>query len=326
MKKDTLKPMQSGLSGQAMTELVILLLIMIPVVLVLPILGGVLDIQFKVHEAARYVSWERTVWAENKKIAAQEGEVIKESSQLEKETAHLFFRSPLVAVHQKYAMESHNIVDNSLWKGYRHSRLIGDDFVASKKLRPLEKESARFHLKERQSKTPGINIMDAMSGQSVAGFKLGLPFSGKSSLARLEIERPLNEVILFGNREWEKSTQTDNQGDSSAFKPILKSKGAILSQVWSVPDEKRFSDTVRTLVADGMTLALGAEQIGYAFKLFSDPLPGKVFLFKEIDHAFRNKTALTPNEMSRVLPDYASHEVTRPRKSLTVDFFEWIVP
>ncbi len=50
--------------GQALAELLVVLLVLVPIVVALPLLARYADARQRTLEAARYAAWERTVWAD----------------------------------------------------------------------------------------------------------------------------------------------------------------------------------------------------------------------------------------------------------------------
>lgn len=74
--------------GQAMTEFLVICMVLVPVFLAIPMLGKYMDIQHSAIQGTRYLAWERTVWSPGSKSDAQ----------LENEMRKRVFGGPAIAV------------------------------------------------------------------------------------------------------------------------------------------------------------------------------------------------------------------------------------
>ncbi len=57
--------------GQAMTEFLVVCMVLVPVFLAVPLLGKYMDIHHSAIQGTRYLAWERTVWTPDQKSDAQ---------------------------------------------------------------------------------------------------------------------------------------------------------------------------------------------------------------------------------------------------------------
>lgn len=302
--------------GQAVTEMVIGFTLLVPFLLAIGVVAQYLDIQFKTHEASRYASWERTVWAENKTMAEKTGNVTKSSAEVNREIDALFFNSPWVAIHNKFDATQRVKKGSPLWRdqaGVPLLKLANDEVATDRNINS-------YH--ESTGKTPSTNIMDTMEPFNLGGITVGLTAIRRQNFSQITIEKPLATVSFFGFGRFIRN-QPENSQDSE---PLIRSKSAILSQTWMATDEESMADTISGLVLDGDYLKFVGEPIGALINVIVSKFPASSFPLKEITVAFKNGTRLIPRDQSLVLPNYAIKGRTEPMKTITVDvgqILEW---
>lgn len=101
--------------GQAMTEFLVICMVLVPVFLAIPMLGKYMDIQHSAIQGTRYLAWERTVWAPGK----------KSDTQLENELRNRVFTghaTPVKAGDGKTVPASYN----PLWKDVGGRPMLAD--------------------------------------------------------------------------------------------------------------------------------------------------------------------------------------------------------
>lgn len=112
-------------AGQAMTEVLIASLMLVPVFLMIPLLGKYIDMNQATYSAARYAAWERTVWFDRVPGSAASAGIsaaTKSDAQVEQETKQRFFSSPAAPVIVQGSTSA-----NPLWKDHAGNRLVSVD-------------------------------------------------------------------------------------------------------------------------------------------------------------------------------------------------------
>jgi hypothetical protein len=129
--------LKNNIIGQAMTEtLIIASTILVPLFLLIPLLGKLIDIKHSSIQAARYEAWEFTVWyADDRQtsdgfqnIKKQDlDEPVKSVAMVKQESQRRFFSDPSIPI----AIDDSNgwvsTDSNPLWKDHRGMRLWDGD-------------------------------------------------------------------------------------------------------------------------------------------------------------------------------------------------------
>lgn len=118
--------------GQAMTETVIVAsFVLIPLFLLIPFVGKLIDIRHTTIEAARYEAWEWTVWyADNGEtpIGFTHSQPVKSENAVEQETRRRFFSRPGLPIRSTDSGTGWTASDaNPLWTDHRGGRLYNGD-------------------------------------------------------------------------------------------------------------------------------------------------------------------------------------------------------
>lgn len=108
-----------SMHGQALTELSVSLLILVPLFLLVPLLGKYIDMKHSTVQAARYTSWERTAWyeARPKDSAAP----VKDAKRIEKEVAQRLFSKGDLTIKSN---DSRTWQANPLWQAHTRTALL----------------------------------------------------------------------------------------------------------------------------------------------------------------------------------------------------------
>lgn len=109
-------------SGQALTELLVFSIILVPVLLMVPLLGKYINLNQSALEAARYAAWERTVWANRAGDNPQA--LVKDDTQLQAEIRRRFFSDPDLPIKGSDGDGSAQAGSNPLWFDHAHRPLL----------------------------------------------------------------------------------------------------------------------------------------------------------------------------------------------------------
>lgn len=100
--------------GQAISEFLGMLAVLVPLVLLVPILGKYADLNHTAVQASRYGAWERTI--------ASDG--VKSDAQLRTEVQRRFFSQPDVLIRTNDSVQETAAYHNALWGDHAGRRLL----------------------------------------------------------------------------------------------------------------------------------------------------------------------------------------------------------
>lgn len=109
-------------SGQSLTELLVFSIVLVPVLLMVPLLGKYINLNQSALEAARYVAWERTVWAD--RAGSDPETIVKDDAQLQAEIRRRFFSDPDLPIKGSDGDGNAQAGPNPLWFDPAHRPLL----------------------------------------------------------------------------------------------------------------------------------------------------------------------------------------------------------
>ena len=111
--------LRSQPNGQALTETLVALIVLVPILLLIPYLGKYLDVKHKTEDSARYVLWERTIFSDPGS-SWQSGENQKSDARLKNEVRARILEEPRAGI----VAQTQSGTLNPLWEDH-----TGDDLV-----------------------------------------------------------------------------------------------------------------------------------------------------------------------------------------------------
>lgn len=224
-------------AGQALTELLVALAVIVPLFLLIPTLANYLDVQTTTHEASRYVAWERTVYS-----AAE-----KSPDQVRQEVQELFVESEETG----FSTGNKNAV-RERWADFG-----GDNVAARRSIIDNDKSVAVTDVQV----IDGVAIQDiATSVRAMNGLRNSSAFDA-NSLGRNDVSLPLRS-----NASLLRDSDTPDDLIAGEQRFHTKSAVAILSNGGGVPrNAQAFKATMDNDVVrhDGRRLGL-VQAPGYA--------------------------------------------------------------
>lgn len=243
---------RNNLQGAATTEFMISLVLFIPLFISVPVLGKYLSFKQKNIESNRYVVWERTVWADNDG-RWHDDENTKTDDGIAREVDRRFYGS------QIQGLASDDITDNSLWTDVSKNRMLA--------LAPKGKHRISVALatddspvRDRHRDSIAFNGIPAI-GEPVAKIAnmvestLGKFISACDDIPGVDLQRGMN----LGSRTYagiavaanvNNVLQHTETNSSEARHLRFLSRGSILSNAWTAPNEAVFNQRVGKLVID----------------------------------------------------------------------------
>jgi len=218
-------------SGQAMTELLVACLVLIPLFLVMPLLGNYMDISHTTIQASRYTAWERTVWP-------QWTHHTKSDIQLGNEAKNRLFSQVGEIVTQRDGKK--NWQPNPSWTGYDGQSLLPSYNDVNDSVR--SQGSKKHHHGEM---TPGVEF------NKVVGILIEAMDDVYDALAWVTGAKPTKfDPELYGMYEYQVSVKIKEQAPpppTAASEPLLitlpevtfKRNNVIISDGWGVSDPNK---------------------------------------------------------------------------------------
>jgi hypothetical protein len=244
--------------GNAIIEVVVSLLALMPFVIGIPALGKHLDVRHKTFDAARYVVWERTVWR------ADDTPNRKSDRDVELEMRDRALGDPAAGLISAANLRTHGVSENRLWRD-----------SANKSLLDYRDGAAPIALQQHQTATPvdvGRLLVPALAhgqGWSTAATALGiddLRFS-RETFARATVSLGLRGIVA------RRSAAATQSSDDMPPRPLTqRANAAILSDTWSARDERNLGRSVDRLTANELIESL---ELAGQFIAMQAPAKGK---------------------------------------------------
>lgn len=223
-------PLLTKDKGHALPEFVAMGAVFLPLVLMVPMMGKVADIDNTSIQASRYAAWERTVASEADKT----------NPVLQMEVRRRFFQKADVFIKTDEAPQTGNANQNVLWRGYANDRFMTD-------------VTQDVQVTTTNGDTPGSmagtvtgilsGLADAMSALS-SGAEWDIDNSG---LYRADVSVNVGANTLgFGGRQ-----DCTGQDNNQVF-ACLRRHNVILADTWSARDPAQVTARVRSFVPMGM--------------------------------------------------------------------------
>lgn len=221
--------------GQALTEVLISMLVFAPMFLMIPVIGKYLDVKQKTIEASRYAVWERSVWADPDN-SWNSGEKQKSNEAIGLEVDRRFFGHLSQLISDKSAYPHQGSVVNPMWN------------TTNTKIEMLEKNAQQNNNATVESYLPILNgvkgnskTLRAYTEMKASDMPGDFPLIGVDQVASL-MDIKVKDFITVTV-----STPIKNHSISDE-KLIVQAKSALLTNTWSVPDKKTYKQRVDDLV------------------------------------------------------------------------------
>ncbi len=243
-------------AGSAATEVLVLLLVMIPLFSALPLLGKISDINNTTIQSSRYLAWERTV-ANN---------THKTSIHVATEVNNRFFIQPDLHIKTNQGMLSSDNIQNVLWTGLgekeggQKNRLVTSNegiYVASSDWNQTDNPPGLV-----ENLTSGLkSFSDALSVMS--GKKMNLEWKG---LVTTTVGQDIS------SNQFLPANKNCNEQESSTVFSCIKHSNTILVDSWSAQNNIATTKNTQSLVpARGLqNVGNGIAAIGQMVPFFSD--------------------------------------------------------
>lgn len=224
--------------GNALTEFVLLAMVMVPAITLIPLLGKVSDINQSTIQASRYAAWERTVHSEGQKSNAQ----------LTTEVTHRFYADPDLLLNSERTTVTEAQGHNVYWS----SHLDDDGNLVS-----MTDHDALMVMTRNES-PPSNTGADVMSKAVVA---IGDAMDGLIEDAQWELEENgfiVAEVSapIASNHRFTQGEDCAAQESEEVFSCVSR-RNAIFIDAWNSGSPEETNQRVRTLVPAGVFQPLG---------------------------------------------------------------------
>ncbi len=221
--------------GQALTEVLISMLVFAPMFLMIPVIGKYLDVKQKTIEASRYAVWERSVWADPDN-SWNSGEKQKSNETIGLEVDRRFFGHLSQMISDKSAYPHQGSVVNPMWN------------TTNTKIEMLEKNVQQNSNATVESYLPILNGVKGNSKtlRAYTEMKAG-DMPGSNPLIGVDQVASLMDIKVKDYITATVSTPVKNHSISDE-KLIVQAKSALLTNTWSVPDKKTYKQRVDDLV------------------------------------------------------------------------------
>lgn len=234
-----LKPLKIQ-KGNAMTEFVVLAMVMVPVMAFIPVLGKMSDTNQATIEAARYVAWERTV-----SDASQ-----KSDSQIATEVSNRFFRRDSVAIESDQGLLDEEQFRNQFWSSGKDENGDSVSLINAD-------ENNLFVSTSNQSipsNTGAGQLSDGISaiGSAMEGFIPGANWDLEANgfyVAEVGVNVASNRFLSSGQ---------DCSGQASdAVSSCMNRRNAIFVDAWNSESPDQTKERVKALVPGGALEPVG---------------------------------------------------------------------
>jgi len=225
----TINTNSSKQNGAAITEFVIMLVVMVPMFLMIPIMGKVGDLNSTTIQASRYAAWERTASDRSDKT----------DKRLELEMQNRFYTNMDIGIQTGRGQLKTKKDQNPLWRGYGKERVFNSP-----------QKDAMGTL--QAGKTPG-----KFAGQMAGAIsKIGGAFSSFNDKADFDINmRALyqaNVAVNVGSNRigFDGSKNCDGKKDKKVFS-CIKRHSVLLTDGWSAGSRRNAESRTAGMVMMG---------------------------------------------------------------------------
>ncbi len=211
--------------GQALTEVLISMVVFAPMILMIPVIGKYIDVKQKTIEASRYAVWERSVWADPEN-SWNSGEQQKSNEDIALEVDRRFFGHLSQKIADKSAYPYKKSVVNPMWNTINTKPKNNTTIDA---YQPIlngvngNSKTLRAYTKMTADDMPGSALIGVDQVASLMDIKV-------KDFITATVSTPLKNHSL----------SDDNL--------IIQAKSALLTNTWSVPNKKEFTQRVDDLV------------------------------------------------------------------------------
>ncbi len=225
-----LRPQICFCRGQALTEVLISMLVFAPMILIIPVIGKYIDVKQKTIEASRYAVWERSVWADPEN-SWNSGEQQKSNEDIALEVDRRFFGHLSQRIADKSAYPYKGSVVNPMWNTINtkpKKSLNNSNNTATDAYQPI------LNGVNGNSKT--LRAYTKMTAADMPVSLLGI--DQVASLMDIKVKDYIIATV---------STPIKNHSLSDD-NLVIQAKSALLTNTWSVPSKKEFTKRVDDLV------------------------------------------------------------------------------
>lgn len=265
--------------GQAISEFLVSMLWMVPVVLSFVAIAHMLNVQSTAHEAARYVAWERLAYGGeqyNQKLSA--GGV----NGFGVEVTQRFF----VNGSQGFGDGNGGQLEPQ-WQDWQSKQSIVDTAQGAKLELGLGSSEVQTNQLEISS------LLKYRSGKSSWMEGRGVELD-TSSVAELSIP-----IRVEGNAVYRLEGIYDRFDTEGVSAPRIKSSYALISDSWAAGSEQNFHDAVEEVVPDGLTSSRLWLQNNGGARMFRNH-------FAEVDQKLFSDPDSTANSLSTISPEQST--------------------
>lgn len=265
--------------GQALTETLVALLVLVPIFMLIPYLGKYLDVKHKAQDGARYAIWERTLFSDGG-AGWDSGENTKSDAQIRAEVKARLVGDPSAPIVADTSANTRNL----LWEDHSGGNLVPLDNFAPTLTETQEPFpyglQGRSFLGKPESLSvfgslarDGLPIVNGLDGLSdILGgafdFTLGLNSRG---FATSRVDLPVLDLPIFDRvgATLDINVATDQR--------TLTARSALLADAWIPGSEGNYRDRLDGLVIDEIVSLLvlpGTFTFGF-FPVFIEGIDGQ---------------------------------------------------
>jgi hypothetical protein len=227
--------------GNAITEVIVAMLVLAPFIVGLPLLGKQLDVKHKAVDAARYSVWERTVWRDH----GNSNRKTPEDITLEARDRAL--GSPRAGLLPATELRARGVTENPLWVDRQQRRLLNytDDSMPFTTRIAVANDPVRV----------GLALVPELAYEGgvvrAAARLIGLEPLGLTDRAFAQTNLRLEVRPLLGQLAQRTPSLRRESAVSTNVPPLVQSaSAAILSDAWSARDEASMRRLVDRLVVN----------------------------------------------------------------------------
>lgn len=252
------------IKGQSITEFLVALLFLVPIILALPTLANMLSMQTEAYKAGRYVAWERTAYSSSN---------VKTDNQLSLEIENRF----MVNDQQGFG-DTAAIGDQARWHDFKNNLNMYD---AAKGIAMQVSQSSATATQQNASAwlATNKNTPTAVQINTMQTTKVSVPL--RSNISLLQGTRNVNAWLTEADPAKDPAPPLDPIRNSHNF--YLASSSAIVADGWEAVNDQMFHDRVYDITSTS----------GNFLRFWENGIFAKTFrnVFKEIDTHLYSNTA-----------------------------------
>jgi len=262
------------MAGQSLTEMMVAMLALIPIVWAIPMLGRYLNIEFQSQQASRFAVWQTTAYSG-----------LTESS-LESQTTERFYRHPLNGLGINRAISKNELWTDKIRTGNEYHRILSNQAGSEVNTRVdigVETSDPTGGLVTNYARSLTW-VVDGISARNMYNMSISVPLSAQA---------PTMAAVLA----------SDSPDPEMANGNVLKTSNAsIVSNTWMPLNEANFNQSIYQ--ASRLASGSGLEwvQAGLPRAIANNPVASG--FFPEATSAIEGNYNLTPANQTEILPEY----------------------